>query len=46
MELNEELLSLVGTLLASTSQLECAEACYRKALFLDPTHEDANGAIA
>jgi chemotaxis protein methyltransferase WspC len=36
-----ELLSLVGTLHASTSQLECAEACYRKALFLDPTHEDA-----
>jgi chemotaxis protein methyltransferase WspC len=36
-----ELLSLVGTLHASTSHLECAEACYRKALFLDPTHEDA-----
>jgi chemotaxis protein methyltransferase WspC len=36
-----ELLSLVGTLHASTSQLECAEACYRKALFLDPAHEDA-----
>jgi chemotaxis protein methyltransferase WspC len=36
-----ELLSLVGTLHASASQLECAEACYRKALFLDPAHEDA-----
>jgi chemotaxis protein methyltransferase WspC len=36
-----ELLSLVGTLHASTSHLERAEACYRKALFLEPTHEDA-----
>ena len=36
-----ELLSLVGTLHASTSHLERAEACYRKALFLEPAHEDA-----
>ena len=36
-----ELLALVGTLHASTSHLERAEACYRKALFLEPTHEDA-----
>ena len=36
-----ELLSLVGTLHASASQLDRAEACYRKALFLEPTHEDA-----
>ncbi|HEY2898156.1 MAG TPA: protein-glutamate O-methyltransferase CheR [Gemmatimonadaceae bacterium] len=36
-----ELLALVGTLHAATPQLDRAEACYRKALFLEPTNEDA-----
>jgi chemotaxis protein methyltransferase WspC len=36
-----ELLSLVGTLHAATPHLDRAEACYRKALFLEPTNEDA-----
>jgi chemotaxis protein methyltransferase WspC len=36
-----ELLSLIGTLHAATPNLERAEACYRKALFLEPTNEDA-----
>jgi chemotaxis protein methyltransferase WspC len=36
-----ELLSLVGTLHATTPDLDRAETCYRKALFLEPTNEDA-----
>jgi chemotaxis protein methyltransferase WspC len=36
-----ELLSLIGTLHAATPNLDRAEACYRKALFLEPTNEDA-----
>jgi chemotaxis protein methyltransferase WspC len=36
-----ELLSLVGTLHAATPHLDRAEACYRKALFLEPSNEDA-----
>jgi chemotaxis protein methyltransferase WspC len=36
-----ELLSLIGTMHAATPNLERAEACYRKALFLEPTNEDA-----
>jgi chemotaxis protein methyltransferase WspC len=36
-----ELLALVGTLHAATPHLDRAEACYRKALFLEPTNEDA-----
>lgn len=36
-----ELLSLVGTLHAATTHLDRAEACYRKALFLEPANEDA-----
>jgi chemotaxis protein methyltransferase WspC len=36
-----ELLSLIGTMHAATPNLERAEACYRKALFLEPANEDA-----
>jgi chemotaxis protein methyltransferase WspC len=36
-----ELLSLIGTLHAAAPNLERAEACYRKALFLEPANEDA-----
>jgi chemotaxis protein methyltransferase WspC len=36
-----ELFSLIGTLHAATTRLDCAEACYRKALFLEPSHEHA-----
>jgi chemotaxis protein methyltransferase WspC len=36
-----ELLSLIGTMHAATPNVERAEACYRKALFLEPTNEDA-----
>jgi chemotaxis protein methyltransferase WspC len=36
-----ELFSLIGTLHAATVQPDRAEACYRKALFLEPSHEHA-----
>lgn len=36
-----ELFSLIGTLHAATAQPDRAEACYRKALFLEPSHEHA-----
>jgi chemotaxis protein methyltransferase WspC len=36
-----ELLSLIGTMHAATPNPERAEACYRKALFLEPANEDA-----
>ena len=36
-----ELLSLIGTMHAARLHLDRAETCYRKALFLEPTNEDA-----
>src|SRR5207244_1336411 len=40
-ELSAELLALVGTMHGATLNFARAESCYRKALFLDPTNEDA-----
>ena len=39
--ISAELLALVGTMYGATTQMDRAEACYRKALFLDPTNEEA-----
>ncbi len=36
-----ELLALVGTMYAAMTQLDRAESCYRKALFLEPVNEEA-----
>jgi chemotaxis protein methyltransferase WspC len=39
--LSAELLALMGTTYAALPDLARAEGCYRRALFLDPEHEDA-----
>ncbi len=36
-----ELLALMGTTFAAVRNVERAEACYRRALYLDPSHADA-----
>ena len=38
---NVELLALMGTTYAAIRSLERAETCYRRALYLDPSHADA-----